>query len=170
MEGNGEVRQTWINKIIGVSNFNVQLLLDLLSYAEIAPVVNQVEMHPYFPQNDLVHFCKTMNIVMEAYSPLTSPGLVTEKIRKNIFEEEIIKKMSEKYEKTPGQIILNWGLSRDIVILPKSEKKERMMEIFNSVSFVMDADDLKQIDSLECGQRSVESTGPPVFGGFNLFA
>jgi D-xylose reductase len=165
-----------LTKSIGVSNFNVQLLLDLLSYAEIAPVVNQVEMHPYLPQNDLLYFCKEMNIVIEAYSPLTAPGLIdtlrnTEKIRKNIFEEEIIKKRCEKYEKSGGQIILNWGLSRDVVILPKTEKKERMIENLKSMSFVMDGEDVKLIDSLECGERSLESKHlPEVFGGFNMFA
>ena len=95
-------------KSIGVSNFNVQLLWDMLSYARIKPVVNEVELHPLNTQLKLVKYMKSENIVPIGYCPIAR-GADTRKTP-NIFEHEIVKKYMEKYNKTGAQILLNWGL------------------------------------------------------------
>lgn len=136
-------------KSIGVSNFGVQLLLDLLSYCKIRPAVNQIEIHPYLSQVDLVKFCQDQGIVLEAYSPLGSFGTPeTGECEENILEDKVIKELSAKYKKSPGQIVLNWGLKRDYVILPKTARKERLAENFGARSFVMDKEDYDKITSL----------------------
>jgi len=144
-------------KSIGVSNFNVQLLVDLLSYAEIKPVCNQVEVHPYLIQEDLIGFYKKMGIEIVAYTPLGGnfPGDVEVNV-KSLIEEPIIKELSEKYGKTPGQVILNWGLSRGYVIIPKTATVSRLRENFECGDFEMTEQELKKISSLNRNARACD--------------
>lgn len=136
-------------KSIGVSNFGVQLLLDLFTYCKIRPAVNQIEIHPYFAQVDLVKFCQDQGIVVEAYSPLGSFGTSEGREWKdNILEDKVIKELSEKHKKSPGQIVLNWGVKRGYVILPKTARKERLAENLAAGSFVMDKEDYDKITAL----------------------
>ena len=97
-------------KSIGVSNFNVQTLYDLLSYCEIKPVVNEIELHPYLVQHELVRFMKDEGIVPIAYCPLARAGQTSRGASKAIFEEEIIKQISSENKITPGQVVLRWGI------------------------------------------------------------
>ncbi|CEJ01897.1 hypothetical protein RMCBS344292_15918 [Rhizopus microsporus] len=102
---------------IGVSNFTIPMLEELLSQCEIPPAVNQVELHPYLPQEDLVEYCKKKNIVLTAYSPLGNPGYRNNMI--NIFDHPTVLKLAEKYNKTPVQVILNYGINRGYAVIPK---------------------------------------------------
>lgn len=138
-------------KAIGVSNFGVQLLLDLMSYCKIKPAVNQIEIHPYLTQNDLIKFCQDQGIMVEAYAPLGSPGTSEWRPFKDdftILENPIIKQIAEKYKKTPAQIVLNWHLNRGYVIIPKTEKKERLNENIKSMDFTISKEDLEKISGL----------------------
>jgi len=149
-----------LSKSIGVSNFGVQLLLDLFTYCKIRPAVNQIEIHPYITQVDLVKFCQDQGIVVQAYSPLGSFGTVESSGRSwkmNILEDKVIKELSEKYKKTPGQIVLNWGLARGYVVLPKTEKKERLGENLASESFVMEKEDYEKITGLNKNLRCFDT-------------
>ena len=99
-------------KYLGVSNYNVQCLCNLLSFSRIKPVVNEVEYHPFYIQNELKEFCDKVNISIISYRPLPC-GYGTRIFFKeypdfNIFKDELIIKLSKEYKKTPGQIILNW--------------------------------------------------------------
>jgi len=151
-------------KSIGVSNFNVQLLLDLLSYAEIKPVVNQIEVHPYLVQEDLVNFCQKYGIQVVAYSPFArgenefSDG----RVHKNLLTEPTILELAKKYGKTAGQIVLNWNLSRNLIPIPKTATASRLAENLNVDDFVISQDDLKTISALECGYRFCD---PKYWGG-----
>jgi len=111
-------------KSIGVSNFNVQLMWDMMSYAKIMPVINEVELHPLLVQDKLVKFMKAYNIVPIAFCPLAR-GSDSSDIP-NVIESDLIVKLAEKYKKTGGQILLNWGLCRGHVIIPKSSKIHRL--------------------------------------------
>jgi len=147
-------------KSIGVSNFNVQLLVDLLSYAEIKPAMNQVEVHPYLSQIDLIGFCKKNNIEITAYCPLGGnvPGN-PEFSAKTLLEEPVIKEIAQKHNKTPGQVIINWHLSRGYVVIPKTSTESRIKENFESDTFELSEEEIKKIDGLNKNVRVCEPNG-----------
>eukprot|EP00826_Nyctotherus_ovalis_P005674 TRINITY_DN1128_c0_g14_i1.p1 TRINITY_DN1128_c0_g14~~TRINITY_DN1128_c0_g14_i1.p1 ORF type:complete len:305 (-),score=88.67 TRINITY_DN1128_c0_g14_i1:883-1797(-) len=144
-----DCRNKGLCKHIGVSNFGVQLLLDMFSYSKIRPAVNQIELHPYLTQEDLVRFCQEQGIVVQAYSPIASMGTIDWRpFKGNLLEDEVLKELAEKYKKTPAQIALNWGIKRNYVITPKTEKKERLGENMAAGSFVMEEADYEKIFKL----------------------
>jgi diketogulonate reductase-like aldo/keto reductase len=143
-----------LTKSIGVSNYNVQSLHNLLSFAKIKPVFNQVEFHPYLYQKKLLDFCNAENIKIIAYNPLVRGAYVNmEKEKLNLLEEPIIKELSEKYKKTAGQIALNWLIHLGIVPIPRTGKPERMKENLESVNFKMDDADYEKVSSLNKDHR-----------------
>jgi len=118
---------------IGVSNANVTVILDLWSYARIKPVANQIELHPYLVQNELVAFFEKLGVKLIAYAPLSASGFShrDKKLKDiNLLEEPVIKSIAEKHGKKPAQVILNWHLKRGHVIIPKTTKVERLAENF----------------------------------------
>jgi diketogulonate reductase-like aldo/keto reductase len=157
------IRETWeameelvtkgLVKSIGVSNFTVMMLVDLLSYAKVKPVVNQIELHPYNSQVELVDFCHSQNIAVTAYSPLSGqpqPGSI------NLFDESIITSLAQKYNKTPSQIILNWGINRNTIVIPKSTHPARILENSQIFDFSLTPSEQQQIDSLNRNYRTCD--------------
>lgn len=130
---------------LGVSNFTKHHIEDALETG-VEIVVNQVELHPGFPQHDLRTFCKKHDIAVTAYSPLG---------RGNALEIDLIKELAAKYQKKPGQIVLNWLLSVDLIAIPKSAHRERIKDNFDSQDFVMDQSDIEAIDALNDGERLI---------------
>ena len=120
-----------LTKAIGVSNFNVQSLADLLTYAEILPVCNQIELHPYLVQDGLVDFMHKVNIRPVAYCPLTNPGYDEFGPPTPIFEQPVIVDLAKKYDKSPAQIILNWGIARGHCVIPKTGKISFYVQILS---------------------------------------
>ncbi len=110
-------------KSIGVSNANVTVILDLMSYARIKPVVNQIELHPYLVQNDLVAFFEKLGIKLMAYSPLSAPNWPyrDERLKNiNLLADPVITSIATKHGKTPAQVILNWHLKRGHLMIPRT--------------------------------------------------
>jgi diketogulonate reductase-like aldo/keto reductase len=141
-------------KSLAISNFNVQLILDLLSYAEIKPVVNEIEIHPYLPQEDLVGFCQKYNIQVIGYSPLNKAGVApVGRAFKELLKEPIIEELAKKYNKTPGQIVLNWDFQRKVIPIPKTFTSSRLKENIESTNFTLSEGEIKQISGLSCGYR-----------------
>ena len=136
-------------KSIGISNFENQKLEELCDAAKIKPVLNQIELHPYFQQNELRQRMDKYNTKTEAWAPL---GHAMTKI----FDEEIIKKLAEKYKKSRAQIILRWDIQRGIITIPKSQKKERIKENFQIFDFEMTEDEIKEIDVLNGKQNRIQ--------------
>ena len=136
-------------KSIGISNFENQKLEELCDIAKIKPVLNQIELHPYFQQNELTKRMEKYNTKIEAWAPL-GHALTT------IFEEETIKKLAEKYKKTPAQIILRWDIQRGIIAIPKSQKAERIKENFEIFDFEMTEEEMKEIDNLDGKQKRIQ--------------
>ena len=136
-------------KSIGISNFENQKLEELCDAAKIKPVLNQIELRPYFQQNELRQRMDKYNTKTEAWAPL---GHAMTKI----FDEEIIKKLAEKYKKSPAQIILRWDIQRGIITIPKSQKKERIKENFEIFDFEMTEDEIKEIDVLNGKQNRIQ--------------
>ena len=106
-----------LTKSIGLSNFNLQLTSDLLTYARIKPVVNQIELHPLLAQTELVRFLKDHDIVPVAYCPIVRQG---DPKTAHAHEHPYLKSLAEKYGKSVTQIMLNWALVRGTVPIPKS--------------------------------------------------
>lgn len=128
---------------IGVSNFTIPMLQELLDKAEIPPAMNQVEIHPSLPQEELLEFCKKNNILLTAYSPLGNPGL---KGALKVMDTPAVQEVAKKYNKTPVQVMLNWGINRGYCVIPKSVTPSRIKD--NLVCFKMDDEDIKKISAV----------------------
>ncbi|MCP4976224.1 MAG: aldo/keto reductase [Maribacter sp.] len=131
-------------RAIGVSNFMKHHLEDLLQKTEIVPMVNQMEFHPYLVQQDLIDYCNAHQIQYEAWAPM---------MQGRIFNLDSVKKIAEKYGKSPGQIVLRWDLQKGVITLPKSVKKERIIANANIFDFELSNEDMVYLDNLEKGQR-----------------
>lgn len=131
-------------KAIGVSNFYPHVLTNFCETVKIRPMVNQVELHPYFTQEDALETMKYYDVVPEAWAPLGGG-------RYNPFENEMLKEIAVKHNKSVGQVILRWNVQRGVVVIPKSTHKERIIENVNIWDFVLSEDEMKQISSLDQG-------------------
>jgi diketogulonate reductase-like aldo/keto reductase len=127
-------------KAIGVSNFLNSQLTDLLTTVEIAPMVNQVEFHPYLVQQPLIDFCVKNNIQYESWSPL---------MQGNIIKVDLLNNLAKKYQKTAAQIVLRWNLQKGVVTIPKSIQKERIISNSQLFDFELSEVDIKEIDGLD---------------------
>lgn len=127
-------------RAIGVSNFWKRSLAELLKTVEIVPMVNQIELHPGFPQTETVDLCRENNILVEAYSPLGSG---------KIFEQLEMIEFAEKYNKTVAQICLRWLVQQNIVPLPKSTTTERIVSNLQVFDFELSREDMEKIDRME---------------------
>ncbi|XP_032891510.1 aldo-keto reductase family 1 member B1-like isoform X3 [Amblyraja radiata] len=134
-------------KSIGVSNFNISQLQRLLSKARIFPAVNQVELHPYLTQTELVEFCMSRNIALTAFSPLGSPGrslvfLNESADPKDLLKDPVVKMIAEKHSKSPAQILLRFHIQRNIATIPKSISPERICKNTEVFDFELTEGDL----------------------------
>lgn len=134
-------------RAIGVSNFHIHHLEDLLTIAEVVPAVNQVEFHPRLNQAKLHRYCKEHHIQLEAWSPLMLGRLM---------DHPTIMRLAAAHRKTPAQIILRWDLQKEVVTIPKSVRPERIIENAELFDFELSADDMEQIDHMNQDLR----TGP----------
>ncbi|XP_076252987.1 aldo-keto reductase 1B-like [Rhynchophorus ferrugineus] len=143
-----------LTRCIGVCNFNINQLKRILDVAEIIPVTNQVELHPYLTQTDLVEFCKRSNIVITAYSPLGSPDRPWAKPSEPILiENKTIIDLSKKYKATPAQIVLRYLTQKGVVPIPKSSNEKRIAENFDIFNFELNIKDMRVMDGLDCNMR-----------------
>ena len=159
-------------RAIGISNFNVQLTLDLLSYAEVVPAVNQIELHPYLPQVDAVNWFKKQGIVPVAYSPFARHGNAPlgPDAKKDVLDHPLLEELAAKYGKTPGQVALNWGLARGHVVIPKSANKARQTQNLACFSFKLEPAEVEKISALDIGYRYVDFQYLEMYGGVPIFA
>lgn len=126
-------------RAIGVSNFHQHHLEPLMENAEILPAVNQIEYHPGFTQNDCVKFCKENNILVEAWSPLGTG---------RVLENEILKSIAVKYNKSVAQLCIRWALQNAILPLPKSITPIRIQENFDVFDFEISESDMTTINRM----------------------
>ena len=138
-------------KYLGVSNYNVQSLLNLLSFCRIKPVVNEVEYHLFYIQKNLKEFCEKKNIAVIAYYPMPHGNGARMFIKNNpefdIFKNELIIELSKKYKKTPGQIILNWHYCQGTIPIPSTSKLKRMTENLEALDFKLKEEDIQKLSS-----------------------
>lgn len=129
-------------RAIGVSNFHEDRLIDLIIHNEIAPAVNQVETHPFHQQIENAKFMKENHVQIESWAPFAEG-------KNNLFQNEVLVSIAEKYNKSVAQVVLRWLIQREIVVIPKSVRKERIIENFNIFDFELKLEDLELIGTLD---------------------
>src|SRR5678809_1099502 len=129
-------------RAIGVSNFHPDRLIDLIIHNEIIPAVNQIETHPFHQQIETQKFLQDNNVQIESWGPFAEG-------KNNIFHNELLLSIGKKYNKSIAQVILRWLTQRDVIAIPKSVRKQRMEENFNSLDFELSTADMEAIKTLD---------------------
>ena len=127
---------------IGVSNFMPDRLVDLILHNEITPAVNQVETNPFYQQIEAEAFMQEKGVQVESWAPFAEG-------KNNMFQNETLASIAGKYGKSIAQVILRWLIQRNIVVIPKSIRKERIIENFNVFDFELKKEDMKKIAALD---------------------
>ena len=143
-------------RTIGVSNFSIKKTGDLLPGASTPPVVNQVEVHPFFPQRELLAWCSDHDIVLTAYSPLGSGDRNPEFMRDDEPEplkHPVILEIAARHQLSAGQVLIAWAIQRGTCVIPKSSNPERLRQNFEAASIVLADGDMAAIAELESGYR-----------------
>jgi 2,5-diketo-D-gluconate reductase A len=132
-------------KAIGVSNFYSDRLIDLIIHNEVVPAVNQVETHVFNQQIESHNFMKENNVQIESWGPFAEG-------KNNMFQNETLVSIAENYNKTVAQVVLRWLTQRGVVVIPKSVRKERIIENFNIFDFELSQEDMEKIATLDTKQ------------------
>lgn len=131
---------------IGVSNYDINEIKETIQNSDTIPAINQVEFHPFLFQKDLLQFCKSNGIQLEAYSPLTRG--------KKLNHPRLIR-LGEKYHKSPAQILVRWSLQHSLIVIAKSSYEERILENSRVFDFYIDEKDMETLNSLNEDLRTV---------------
>ncbi len=137
-------RERGMLKSVGVSNFTEEQLEDLIEKFGVVPVINQVELHPWYPQTELKRYCREKRIAVTAWGPI---------FRGCIHEVPLMEELGEKYGKSPVQITLRWHLQHGNIVIPKSSRKERIEANAQLYDFELSKEDMRRIDRLENGRH-----------------
>ena len=146
-------------KAIGVSNFTAAKLVDFILNNKIAPMVNQIEIHPFNQQVEAIKVMQEHKVQPEGWAPFAEG-------RQNLFTNEILGEIAKQYGKTVGQVVLRWNVQRGIVVIPKSVRKERMMENFNIFDFELSDEDMEKIKTLDESKGLFVNHEDPAFVKF----
>ena len=133
-------------RAIGVSNYQEKHLKEVLDMRSLIPAVNQIELHPYLSQQELVEYCSKHNIKIESWSPLCAN-------KNDLLNEQTLKDLAEKYSKTSAQIVLRWNIERGLIVIPKSSNPGRQEENLNIFDFALTSEDVQKINSLNKDMR-----------------
>lgn len=160
-------------KQIGISNFNAQLIMDVLRYAKIQPAVLQIEHHPYYVQQDLLDYCEEQKIKVTAYSSFGPTSYVEldtiySKDTPPLLEHDLVKQIADKHGKTAAQVLLRWATQRGVAVIPKSNNQGRLQQNLEVLEFDLSADELKQLSALDQDRKfnAPEQYGIPLNGLF----
>ncbi|TBW25759.1 aldo/keto reductase [Gramella sp. KN1008] len=143
---------------IGVSNFSIPKLKELMAETNDTPEMNQVELHPYLQQNKLLEFCSKNGINVTAYSPLGSgdrPDEIKANDEPSLLENPAIMKIAKKHGASPGQILIKWSEQRGTAVIPKSTNEGRIKDNLKSAGYTLDEEDMKEIAGLDYNFRYV---------------
>ena len=147
-----EAKKQGLVKHVGVSNFSIDKLKSLSKETSEIPEMNQVELHPYLHQDELLKYCKENNIHLTAYSPLGSGDRSDDMKAENepsLLENDTIKEIAEKHNASAGQILITWAVQRGTAVIPKSTNEKRIVENLESAQFSLDKEDLEKIKKLD---------------------
>ena len=143
-------------KAIGICNFYPERLADFCETVEITPMVNQVELHPFFQQPKALELMQEYGVVPEAWGPFAEG-------KHGIFTHPILSGIGEKYGKSAAQVALRWNVQRGVVVIPKSVHKERMEQNMNIWDFELTAEDMAEIAKLDIGHSGIVNHYDPAF-------
>lgn len=143
-------------RAIGVCNFYPHVLADLCETVEVIPTVNQVELHPFFQQEDALALMKEYNVVPEAWGPFAEGN-------HGIFTHPVLTKIGQKYGKSAAQVALRWNVERGVVVIPKSVHKERMVQNMDIWDFKLSSEDKREIAALDIGHSEIVNHYDPAF-------
>lgn len=129
-------------KAIGISNFQPDRVMDLIIFNEVSPAVNQIETHPFHQQIDTQKFLNENKVQIESWGPFAEG-------RNNIFQNELLFSIAKQYNKSIAQVVLRWMIQRNVIVIPKSVRKERIKENFNVFDFELSNEDMNVIASLD---------------------
>jgi len=129
-------------RAIGVSNFQPDRLMDLMVHNQVVPAVNQIETHPFNQQIETQQFTREHGVQIESWGPFAEG-------RNNMFQNELLVSIAGKYDKSVAQVILRWLTQREVVVIPKSVRKERIVENFNIFDFDLSSEDMSVIATLD---------------------
>jgi 2,5-diketo-D-gluconate reductase A len=132
-------------RAIGVSNFQPDRVMDMIVFNEVVPAVNQIETHPFNQHTETQKFLKENNVQIESWGPFAEG-------RDNIFKNELLASLGKKYTKSIAQVILRWLTQRGVIVIPKSVRKERIIENFNIFDFKLSVEDMEAIATLDTGK------------------
>jgi diketogulonate reductase-like aldo/keto reductase len=135
-----KLKEDGLARSIGVSNYTTRHLEELLPASPIPPAVNQVEFHPFLYQRELLEFCRSHQIQLEAYSPLA---------RGRRLDHPVIREVAARYARTPAQVLIRWSLQHGLVVIPKSSRPERIRENAAVFDFDLKSEDLARLDTLD---------------------
>ncbi|MFD2432295.1 aldo/keto reductase [Mesonia maritima] len=147
-----EAKKQGLVKHVGVSNFSINKLKSLSKETSQIPEMNQVELHPYLHQDELLKYCKENNIHLTAYSPLGSGDRSDDMKAENepsLLENDTIKEIAEKHNASAGQILITWAVQRGTAVIPKSTNEKRIVENLESAEVSLDKEDLEKIKKLD---------------------
>lgn len=151
-----DLLQAGLVRTIGVSNYGVSLLRDLLAYSRSKPTVLQVELHPYLAQEKLLRFCAEKNIAVTAFSPLGAPSYVPlgmAAAADSLFDHPVIAAAARRTGRTPAQVLLRWGVQRGTAVIPKTSQPARLAENLAVFDFALTADEMAAIAALDQHRR-----------------
>lgn len=143
-------------KAIGVCNFYPARLADLCETVEVMPAVNQVELHPFFQQENALAVMKEYGVVPEAWGPFAEGN-------HGIFTHPVLTKIGDKYGKSAAQVALRWNVQRGVVVIPKSVHKDRMEQNMNIWDFNLSDEDMAEIAKLDLGHSEIVNHDDPGF-------
>lgn len=166
-----ELVDAGLTKRIGVCNLGTAMLRDLKSYARIQPAVNQVEMHPYLTQDNLLRYCQDADIAVTAFSPFGASSYVPLSMadaNESLFDDPAIQEIGKAHGKTVGQIALRWGVQRGTVTIPKTQTVAHLKENLDIYDFDLSEEEMLTIDQMNRDRRFND---PAEFGeaAFNTF-
>lgn len=147
-----EAKEQGLVKHIGVSNFSIKKLEDLMAKTGDNPEMNQVELHPFLQQDKLLEFAKKNNIHLTAYSPLGSGDRIKEmkaEDEPSLLDDPVIKKIAEKHSASPGQILIKWSVQRGTAVIPKSTSRNHIISNFESEKINLDEQDMEEIAKMD---------------------
>jgi 2,5-diketo-D-gluconate reductase A len=134
-----------LTRAIGVSNFYPDRLVDLIEHNEVTPMVNQIETHPFFQRHADHELMRTHGVQMEAWGGFAEG-------RNNLFTEPTLSTIAEAHDKSVAQVVLRWIIQRDIIVIPKSVRRERMEQNLDVFDFTLMDEDMTRIAALDTGE------------------
>ena len=137
-------------RAIGVSNFEINHLEDIIAMKTSLPAVNQVEFHPYWHESDLLAFCKAHNITFNGYAPVGAPDWAPTQRHWNhtLLQEPTIARIAQSHNRTPAQVTLRWQWQQGVVVNPRTMNPEHMKEDLDFFDFELSSDEMEQISNI----------------------